>query len=601
MRKPTPELMDPVVGGELDIDAVSVVFGSTALTGVQAIPIEMIDDNPFQPRENYAGIEELAADIAANGLLQIPKGRRIDTGHVQLQYGHRRLRAVRHLGWTTMPVEVQLHVADDDMAVRAWAENHNRQDFSPIDRARYFNRLLTTGWTQKQIAERLQISASVVSSALRLLELPQDLQQQVAEQGLSARQAEAIAALKALPEMVIAAGENQYYDTIKPSAIIRDALSGASSDTIRERTIELIRRTTYGTVHDQPWYAMEIGGDGILSLTCKACSHTVRRDAGVFCAGERLCMSRRADAWARDELADAADLMNLPALGMMPLNYSQRTVLTNESGLWEKVQAESCPHDMAGVVYDTDIRWKTGPLKEHPHAVPVCAHGTRKCRCLLELQRAAKADRPDANKTGTAVRRKMKDAAVPPLADMLATVPPVVLRYILSERIRYSLGAKHNAAWTHEQIAFGCAERIIEELIWDGFSPSANRNRITTLFHELDLVDPFAASSARESAVDQERVSIEAALAQVKAFLADVEDFNDGIPTADSVAARFRRMDELGRQIAATVEQKDVLRAEHSELYDRLAALSDRVQASSDKNELSHGTAWTTDGNEDGR
>ena len=114
-----------------------LVFGAPGASraALQDVPVGMIDDNPFQPRTDYTGIEELAADIAANGLLQVPKGRRMPDGRVQLQYGHRRLRAVMQLGWKTMPVEVQTLIDDHDMAVRAWSENHNRQDFTAIDQA----------------------------------------------------------------------------------------------------------------------------------------------------------------------------------------------------------------------------------------------------------------------------------------------------------------------------------------------------------------------------------------------------------------------------------------------------------------------------------
>jgi hypothetical protein len=88
------------------------------------ILLDLIDDNPFQTRQTYddAGIAELAADIYARGLLQPPVGRQVD-GRVQLAFGHRRLRAYRHIrtqidamGWSAMPVNVQT-LSDEQMAL----------------------------------------------------------------------------------------------------------------------------------------------------------------------------------------------------------------------------------------------------------------------------------------------------------------------------------------------------------------------------------------------------------------------------------------------------------------------------------------------------
>jgi hypothetical protein len=118
-----------VDGASSTVDVVTLVMGEPATAknavrrdGIQDVPVEQIDDNPFQPRVEYSGIEELAADIAANGLLQVPKGRRTADGRVQLQYGHRRLRAIIALGWTTMPVEVQSLIVDHVIILQPQAD-----------------------------------------------------------------------------------------------------------------------------------------------------------------------------------------------------------------------------------------------------------------------------------------------------------------------------------------------------------------------------------------------------------------------------------------------------------------------------------------------
>ena len=81
-RQATPDIFkDALAVGKAIQDDVKLIMGDPDATpvrrdGIQDVPVGMIDDNPFQPRTDYTGIEELAADIATNGLLQVPKGRR---------------------------------------------------------------------------------------------------------------------------------------------------------------------------------------------------------------------------------------------------------------------------------------------------------------------------------------------------------------------------------------------------------------------------------------------------------------------------------------------------------------------------------------------
>src|SRR3990172_7368145 len=113
--------------------------------------LENIESNPWQGRIgelNTEYIEELARDIAGNGLLQTPVGREIDNS-VQLAFGHNRLAAFRWLSENTsgnlpsglagdfskMPVDVR-ELSDEQMGSLAWSENERRRDLNPIERAR---------------------------------------------------------------------------------------------------------------------------------------------------------------------------------------------------------------------------------------------------------------------------------------------------------------------------------------------------------------------------------------------------------------------------------------------------------------------------------
>ena len=129
------------------------------------VPLDRLDDNPFQRRQDYGDVETLAADIQQRGLLQIPRGRLLFDGQpqtamqttrvleangpgwpagaafcVQLAFGHRRLRAYRALAeahgghWTAMPVYVEA-LDDDAMLDAVWSENQHRSDINPIEQA----------------------------------------------------------------------------------------------------------------------------------------------------------------------------------------------------------------------------------------------------------------------------------------------------------------------------------------------------------------------------------------------------------------------------------------------------------------------------------
>lgn len=162
---------------------------------IEFFDLGQIAPNPFQPRETLdpAGIAELAANILATrasapdtlGLLQTPRGRRRDAC-VQLAYGHRRLAAFRllvsqgHAGYATFPVELA-ELSDADMAVVAWSENAVRSDINPMEEAHFIRRLVDEfGWTLQQAADRLGMSRSILSNVCRLVNLPQDVQDMVA-------------------------------------------------------------------------------------------------------------------------------------------------------------------------------------------------------------------------------------------------------------------------------------------------------------------------------------------------------------------------------------------------------------------------------------
>jgi ParB family chromosome partitioning protein len=148
--------------------------------GTMKVGVYDIEPNPFQPRRDFdeAEIDALAESLQRHGLLQPVLVRRIEE-RFQLVAGERRLRAAIKAGWAEVPVQVV--EADDRQAAEiAIVENLQRKDLNPLEKAVSFQRYLETyGSTQEELAQRLEIDRSTIANLIRLLELPQEVQQAV--------------------------------------------------------------------------------------------------------------------------------------------------------------------------------------------------------------------------------------------------------------------------------------------------------------------------------------------------------------------------------------------------------------------------------------
>jgi ParB family chromosome partitioning protein len=157
------------------------------------VEIERIDSNPFQPRQDFdeAEIEALAESLATHGLLQPVIVRRVDDRY-QLVAGERRLRAAAKAGWSDVPVQVR-EADDRELAELAIVENMQRKDLNPLEKAASFQRYLEQyGGTQEELAGRLKIDRSTVSNLIRLLELPDPVQDAVRQSKITQGHARAL-------------------------------------------------------------------------------------------------------------------------------------------------------------------------------------------------------------------------------------------------------------------------------------------------------------------------------------------------------------------------------------------------------------------------
>lgn len=153
----------------------------------------LIDPNPWQPRSVVADsdLAELASSLREHGLVQ-PIVVRAKGDRYQLIAGQRRLAAARRLGWEKVLVRV-LDVDDRQMSEIAIVENLQRRDLDALEKAASFKQYLAT-WncTQEELAKRLSIDRSTVANLIRLLELPEGVQQKLRAGGISMGHARAL-------------------------------------------------------------------------------------------------------------------------------------------------------------------------------------------------------------------------------------------------------------------------------------------------------------------------------------------------------------------------------------------------------------------------
>ena len=171
------------------------------------IPLGDIDRNPFQTRSQVSEdqLAELAASIAANGVVQPVLVRPLASGRFQLIAGERRWRASQLAGKATIPAILR-QVSDEQAMEITIVENLQRADLNPMEQARAFERLSREfHMTQEQMATRTGKDRASVANFLRLLRLPATVQARVESGDLSFGHARTLLAFEHAEDMEKAA------------------------------------------------------------------------------------------------------------------------------------------------------------------------------------------------------------------------------------------------------------------------------------------------------------------------------------------------------------------------------------------------------------
>ncbi len=165
---------------------------------IKKIPIDDIIPNRYQPRTVFDDekIEELARTIHIHGVIQPIVVREYDQDKFEIIAGERRWRAMKKLEWEEVPAIVK-NLSDSETASVALIENLQREELSPIEEAMAYGKLLEIhDLTQEALAQRLGKGQSTVANKLRLLKLPQEVQDALLNKLITERHARSLIPLK---------------------------------------------------------------------------------------------------------------------------------------------------------------------------------------------------------------------------------------------------------------------------------------------------------------------------------------------------------------------------------------------------------------------
>jgi ParB family chromosome partitioning protein len=152
-----------------------------------------VKPNPQQPRQNFdeESLQELAASIRNDGVLEPVVVREV-SGEFELVSGERRVRASVLAEINEVPAVVR-EVSDEDMLKLGIIENIQREELNPIELAQAYQSLTEVyGWSQEQVAQKVGKKRATVTNALRLLNLPDDIQKHVVDGNISMGHARAL-------------------------------------------------------------------------------------------------------------------------------------------------------------------------------------------------------------------------------------------------------------------------------------------------------------------------------------------------------------------------------------------------------------------------
>ena len=189
------------------LDAIFAENAADSTEGSVSVKISEIEPNRDQPRKEFdsEALSELAESISQHGVLQPLLLRPLLTGGYRIVAGERRWRAARMAGLTEVPAVVR-EMSDTEEMLFALIENLQREDLTPLEEARGYRTLIDAqDFTQEEVSQAVGKSRPAITNALRLLNLPEDIQQMLENGEITAGHARTLLSFKREEDMRLGA------------------------------------------------------------------------------------------------------------------------------------------------------------------------------------------------------------------------------------------------------------------------------------------------------------------------------------------------------------------------------------------------------------
>lgn len=189
------------------LDAIFAENNAETAEGAVAVKISEIEPNRDQPRKEFdsAALSELADSISQHGVLQPLLLRPMLSGGYRIVAGERRWRAARMAGLSEVPAVIR-EMTDTEEMLFALIENLQREDLTPLEEARGYRTLIETqDFTQEEVSQTVGKSRPAVTNALRLLNLPEDIQEMLEKGEITAGHARTLLSFKNEDDMRVGA------------------------------------------------------------------------------------------------------------------------------------------------------------------------------------------------------------------------------------------------------------------------------------------------------------------------------------------------------------------------------------------------------------
>lgn len=515
------------------------------------LPLDLIDPNPNQPRQVFdeEKLQGLAQSIKELGVIQPIVVELSEISDDETRYiihdGERRWRASRLAGLTEIPVVIsaKANVADiasgeEERLSRALVANLQREDLNAIEVAQGYQNLHDLGWSDKKIGQKVaSCSRSKVANSRRLLALPDEIRQPIAEGKISERQAQALIPIYKLPAVALEKARDADSWQTTPEKLIKAAINGQSSVGLRNDVSHVIRRSTSDmTDYAFTDHAFDFNGDNVFQApACQACPVIIKRENKLRCP-DFDCLSQKKEAWRELRLAKAAEVSGLqPLPDHMADMWKKVESFGSDLELAKLLLADGCPHENLRLTYEP--HFDLYPTVEGYSDVKIwCYHGEggKRCKCLAAAKRESTKNDPDVQAEKDNKQRLENEIVVPAaqvLASALAAGSTDAWRLLLPRMAHVYLDKVMD--WDLEKIQLKIARSLVSDSVpWNGYMDiNGVRDRVQDRLAQAGLTLPDNTGLAK----------IEKRLARVLAW---VEAIADETPLAQ-IEGNFRNLNEL--------------------------------------------------------